>query len=98
MMLTTRNVSIPFSSFFCPIESFITSITIERPKGKHFLPYGQKKGPLETLQRAKQVKGGLLPEDYGSPPAAAAAAHLHSASMVPDFSPVLGLFHVPEKQ
>lgn len=27
MMLTTRKVSIPFSSFFCPIESFITQIT-----------------------------------------------------------------------
>ena len=30
MMLTTRKVSIPFSSFFCPIESFITSISIYR--------------------------------------------------------------------
>lgn len=29
--------------------------------------------------------------DYGSPPPAAAAAHLTSASMVPDFSPVLVL-------
>ncbi|MBQ8461019.1 MAG: hypothetical protein IJ543_01220 [Bacteroidales bacterium] len=34
---------------------------------------------------------GLSPEDYGSPPPAAAAAHLTSASMVPDFGG--GLFH-----
>jgi len=34
---------------------------------------------------------GLSPGDYGSPPPAAAAAHLTSASMVPDFSPVLYL-------
>ena len=50
--------------------------------------------PYESPARTRSSSGagsGFSPMDYGSPPAAAAAVHLHSASMVPDFSPVLEL-------
>ena len=48
---------------------------------------------LTTAEGKKFRFGGNAREsfDYGSPPPAAAAAHLTSASMVPDFSPVLEL-------
>ena len=50
--------------------------------------------PYESPARTLSSSGagsGFSPVDYGSPPAAAAAAHLVSTSMVPDFSPVLEL-------
>ena len=63
----------------------------------YFVRTAQKhKKTLRNLTTAEGKKfrfGGNAREsfDYGSPPPAAAAAHLTSASMVPDFSPVLEL-------
>ena len=37
IMLATRNVNIPLSSFFCPVESFIIQISIYRPLRYEFL-------------------------------------------------------------
>lgn len=59
-------------------------------------PVKKHKKTLRNLTTAEGKKfrfGGNAREsfDYGSPPPAAAAAHLTSASMVPDFSPVLEL-------
>ena len=49
----------------------------------------RKPSGVSRLRRAEGL--GLVIGDYGSPPPAAAAAHLTSASMVPDFSPLLEL-------